>query len=122
MNRKIKQYEENQRKFADTLWKMKNDFIEENRVVSVGDVVIGEGYEEGISFKITSIIFSMTTGGAFSSPLPIINYYGKPLGKKGKVMESRKPVFLRYFTKSNGDKYDRGCLFEQESAYRIMFG
>ena len=104
----IKEYQENRGRFREALDKLRDDFIGENKVVSVGDRVIGEGYDKG-EFEITRIKLKMSLGGAFTLRLPMLLYYGKPISKQGKAMKSRVETHLRYFTTPTGKKYE----FEQ---------
>ena len=109
-------YEINQDRFANDLLEKRWQFIEENKIVYVNDRVIGIGYEEGKIFQITYINLTWLDRGAMSETVPMIEYYGKPVNKKGKIMYSRVDILLREFMTKNGVKY------VQETGWKTKLG
>ena len=97
-------------------------FIAKNSAVKVGERVIGKGFHDGQEFEITSIKFSMSITGSLEDFLPILNYCGKPVSKKGVVMKKRKEVFLYGFIKPDGKEYVREHVyFEPNDICRYMY-
>lgn len=96
-------YFNNKQSFKKQLQDMIDDFILENKVVSVGDRVNRDGME----FEIVKINFKMTARGSATPYSPMVDYLGKPVNKKGKVMRNRMPVLLWHFSLPNGDEYIR---------------
>ena len=100
-----KEYKKNKEEFKVSLRKMINKFVEKNKIVSTGDRVEATQLHEG-KYEITQVEFCMTSVGSLSPYLPILFYHGKPINKKGKVMENRKPVSLLSFKTESGFVYE----------------
>lgn len=96
-------YFNNKQSFKKQLQDMIDDFILENKVVSVGDRVNSDEME----FEIVKINFKMTATGSASPYLPMLDYLGKPVNKKDKVIRRRIPVLMWHFSLPNGDEYRR---------------
>lgn len=109
-------YEKNQEKFIDILSKMKQAFWEENRIVAIGDRVVGRGCDKG-KFEITSIEFFMVSRGSWGPYRPMLKYFGKPVSKKDKIMHKRIEIELCHFIKDNGEIYTQEHVYDCKKLY-----
>ena len=122
MNKPSKELQKSKDVFKNHLRSMIDAFVAKNSAVKVGERVIGKGFNAGQEFEITSIKFSMSITGSMGDFLPILNYCGKLVSKKGIVMKNRKEVFLYDFIKPDGKKYVREHVyFEPKDICRYMY-